>query len=80
MPQPLTERDLPKIRKEMQRILKKKLPFVREDVSADEARRRIQASLTLSAVKRGSRGEPPLLPLMAPLVCAPAGSGRTLQA
>lgn len=44
MPQPLTERDLPKIRKEMQRILKKKLPFVREDVSADEARRRIQAA------------------------------------
>lgn len=51
MPQPLTERDLPKIRKEMQRILKKKLPFVREDVSADEARRRIQASLTLSALR-----------------------------
>ena len=43
MPQPLTERDLPKIRKEMQRILKKNLPFVREEVSAAEARRRIQA-------------------------------------
>ncbi|PRW20597.1 threonine--tRNA chloroplastic mitochondrial 2 [Chlorella sorokiniana] len=44
MPQPLTERDLPKIRKEMQRILKKNLPFVREEVGADEARRRIQAA------------------------------------
>lgn len=43
MPQPLTERDLPKIRKEMQRILKKNLPFVREEVPAEEARRRIQA-------------------------------------
>lgn len=44
MPQPLTERDLPKIRKEMQRILKKNLPFVREEVPAEEARQRIQAS------------------------------------
>lgn len=45
MPQPLTERDLPKIRKEMQRILKKNLPFRREEVPAEEARRRIQASV-----------------------------------
>ncbi|EFN51790.1 hypothetical protein CHLNCDRAFT_56367 [Chlorella variabilis] len=35
MPQPLTERDLPKIRKEMQRILKKNLPFVREDAAGE---------------------------------------------
>lgn len=42
MPQPLTEKDLPKIRKEMQRILRKNLPFVREEVSAEEARRRIE--------------------------------------
>lgn len=43
MPQALTERDLPKIRKEMQRILRKNLPFVREEVSVEEARARIQA-------------------------------------
>jgi threonyl-tRNA synthetase len=42
MPAPLTEQDLPQIRKEMQRILKKNLPFVREEVTPDEARRRIQ--------------------------------------
>lgn len=42
MPSPLADKDLPKIRKEMQKIIKRKLPFVREEVSADEARRRIQ--------------------------------------
>ena len=42
MPAPLTEKDLPKIRKEMQRILRKNLPFVREEVSAAEARSRIE--------------------------------------
>jgi hypothetical protein len=44
MPQPLTEKDLPKIRKEMQKIMRKNLPFVREEVSAAEARARIEAS------------------------------------
>ena len=44
MPQPLTEKDLPKIRKEMQRILRKNLPFIREEVSVEEARARIQVS------------------------------------
>lgn len=44
MPQPLTEKDLPKIRKEMQRILRKNLPFVREEVAATEARARIEAA------------------------------------
>jgi hypothetical protein len=43
MPQPLTEKDLPKIRKEMQKIMRKNLPFVREEVSAAEARARIEA-------------------------------------
>ncbi|KAI7835328.1 hypothetical protein COHA_010768 [Chlorella ohadii] len=51
MPQPLTERDLPRIRKEMQRILKKNLPFLREEVPAEEARRRIQASAAGEAYK-----------------------------
>eukprot|EP00887_Chlorella_sp_A99_P004027 scaffold11.g4027.t1 len=40
----LTEKDLPKIRKEMARIIKRNLPFVREEVSADAARARIEAS------------------------------------
>ena len=44
MPQALTENDLPKIRKEMQRILKKDLPFLREEVTAEEARMRIQVT------------------------------------
>jgi threonyl-tRNA synthetase len=43
MPESLTERDLPKIRKEMHRIVRMNLPFVREEVSAEEARQRIQA-------------------------------------
>jgi threonyl-tRNA synthetase len=42
MPESLTERDLPKIRKEMHRIVRMNLPFVREEVSAEEARQRIQ--------------------------------------
>lgn len=54
MPQPLTERDLPKIRKEMRRILSKNLPFVREEVPAQEARRRIEASQSVL-------GRPPAL-------------------
>lgn len=41
MPAPLTEKDLPKIRKEMQKIIRRNLPLVREEVPADEARRRI---------------------------------------
>lgn len=44
MPQPLTEKDLPKIRKEMQRIMRKNLPFIREEVSVDEARTRVQTA------------------------------------
>lgn len=44
MPHPLTERDLPKIRKEMTRILSKNLPFVCEEVTAAEAQSRIQAA------------------------------------
>ena len=42
MPAPIAEKDLPKIRKEMQKIIKRNLPFIREDVSAEEARKRIQ--------------------------------------
>ncbi|KAI3434559.1 hypothetical protein D9Q98_002632 [Chlorella vulgaris] len=44
LPHPLTERDLPKIRKEMTRILSKNLPFVCEEVTAAEAQSRIQAA------------------------------------
>lgn len=55
MPQPLTEKDLPKIRKEMQRIMRKNLPFIREEVSVDEARMRVQASsLKARLVPEGS--------------------------
>jgi len=43
MDEPLTKKSLPRIRKEMQKIIKKKLPFVREEVSVEEARKRIEA-------------------------------------
>lgn len=42
MPEPIADKDLPKIRKEMQKIIKRNLPFIREEVSAEEARERIQ--------------------------------------
>lgn len=42
MPEPLTNKSLPKIKKEMQKIIKKKLPFIREEVSVEEARARIK--------------------------------------
>jgi len=42
---PLTEPDLKKIRREMQRLVRRNLPLRREDLgSADEARKRIQAA------------------------------------
>jgi threonyl-tRNA synthetase len=41
--EPLTRKSLPRIKKEMQKIIKKKLPFIREEVSAEEARARIEA-------------------------------------
>lgn len=40
----LTDTDLPLIKKEMQRIIKAKMPFVREEVSFSEAARRIDAA------------------------------------
>ena len=40
----LTDADLPAIKKEMATIIKAKLPFVREDVTVDDARARIQAA------------------------------------
>jgi hypothetical protein len=43
MEEPLTRKSLPRIKKEMQKIIKKKLPFIREEVSAEEARARIEA-------------------------------------
>lgn len=49
LPHPLTERDLPKIRKEMTRILSKNLPFVCEEVTAAEAQSRIQARIAVVA-------------------------------
>ncbi|KAL3572986.1 hypothetical protein D5086_026890 [Populus alba] len=40
---PLTDKDLKRIKKEMDRIIGRNLPLVREDVSRDEAQRRIMA-------------------------------------
>ena len=42
-PEPFTEKDLKKIRKEMIKIMNRKLPVVREEVSREEAKRRIEA-------------------------------------
>jgi len=41
-PEPFTEQDLKTIKKEMVKILKRKLPLIREEVSREEAQRRIQ--------------------------------------
>eukprot|EP00798_Chlamydomonas_sp_ICE-L_P007424 gene7424-557_t len=40
--EPLTEKDLKMIRREMQRIVRSDLPFVKEEVTAEEAERRIR--------------------------------------
>jgi threonyl-tRNA synthetase len=40
-PQPFTEQDLKAIKKEMTKIIKRKLPVIREEVSREEAERRI---------------------------------------
>ncbi|MEN9247084.1 MAG: threonine--tRNA ligase, partial [Gloeomargarita sp. GMQP_bins_69] len=42
-PEPFTEKDLKAIKKEMVKIIKKKLPVIREEVTREEALRRIQA-------------------------------------
>lgn len=42
-PEPFSEKDLKAIKKEMVKIIKRKLPVVREEVSREEAQRRIQA-------------------------------------
>jgi threonyl-tRNA synthetase len=42
-PEPFTEKDLKAIKKEMTKIIKRKLPVVREEVSREEAERRIKA-------------------------------------
>ncbi|MBW4550857.1 MAG: threonine--tRNA ligase [Aphanocapsa sp. GSE-SYN-MK-11-07L] len=42
-PEPFTEKDLKAIQKEMVKIIKRKLPVSREEVSREEAERRIQA-------------------------------------
>lgn len=42
-PEPFTEKDLKAIKKEMAKIIRRKLPVVREEVSRDEAKSRIQA-------------------------------------
>ena len=42
-PEPFTEKDLKKIRKEMIKIVNRKLPVIREEVSREEAKRRIEA-------------------------------------
>lgn len=41
-PEPFTEKDLKAIKKEMIKIIKKGLPVIREEVSREEARRRIE--------------------------------------
>ncbi len=41
VPEPFTEKDLKAIKKEMIKIIKKKLPVLREEVSAEEAKKRI---------------------------------------
>lgn len=41
--EPLTDKDLKRIKKEMERIIARNLPLVREEVSRDEAQRRIMA-------------------------------------
>lgn len=42
-PEPFTEKDLKAIKKEMIKIINRKLPVIREEVSREEAERRIQA-------------------------------------
>ncbi|HEY9689260.1 MAG TPA: threonine--tRNA ligase, partial [Coleofasciculaceae cyanobacterium] len=42
-PEPFSEEDLKAIKKEMIKIVNKKLPVIREEVSREEARRRIEA-------------------------------------
>lgn len=42
-PDAFTDRDLKRIKKEMDKIIRQKLPLVREEVTPDEARRRIDA-------------------------------------
>lgn len=41
-PEPFTEKDLKSIQKEMVKIIKRKLPVIREEVSREEAQERIQ--------------------------------------
>lgn len=42
-PEPFSEADLKAIKKEMERIIKKKLPVIREEVTREEAQQRIEA-------------------------------------
>jgi threonyl-tRNA synthetase len=42
-PEPFTEKDLKAIKKEMTKIINRKLPVLREEVSREEAKRRIEA-------------------------------------
>ncbi|MBF2029132.1 MAG: threonine--tRNA ligase [Oscillatoriales cyanobacterium C42_A2020_001] len=42
-PEPFAEKDLKAIKKEMAKIIRRKLPVIREEVSRDEAERRIKA-------------------------------------
>ncbi|MCU0566990.1 MAG: threonine--tRNA ligase [Oculatellaceae cyanobacterium Prado106] len=42
-PEPFTEKDLKAIKKEMTKIINRKLPVIREEVSREEAQRRIEA-------------------------------------
>ena len=42
-PEPFTDKDLKKIRKEMIKIMNRKLPVIREEVSREDAKTRIEA-------------------------------------
>jgi threonyl-tRNA synthetase len=67
MPQPIADKDLPKIKKEMARIVKRNLAIRREEVSADEARGRIV-----------SQGEPYKLEILDDIVSKDATAPITI--
>jgi len=66
-PEPFTEQDLKAIKKEMVKILKRKLPLQREEVSREEAKQRIEAL-----------GEPYKLEILADLTLDLAWGDRPL--
>lgn len=55
MPEPITEKDLKAVKKEMQRIIKADLPFVKEEVSHCPSRHRIDHKLVSIAMLLSSK-------------------------